>query len=74
MTANRQDGICATEHQIQARDRPGVTQKALPKHLKWTRGPIHDFTDNSDKLGEKPPIRQCQHHKGTARHLLNHWL
>ena len=37
MTANRQDGICATEHQIQARDRPGVTQKALPKQLKWAR-------------------------------------
>ena len=52
MTANRQDGICATEHQIQARDRPGVTQKALPKQLKWTRGPNHDFTD---KPGESPP-------------------
>ena len=51
MTANRQDGICATEHQIQARDRPGVTQKALPKQLKWTRGPNHDFTD---KPGESP--------------------
>ena len=51
MTANSQDGICATEHQIQARDRPGVTQKALPKQLKWTRGPLHDFTD---KPGESP--------------------
>ena len=71
MTANRQDGICATEHQIQARDRPGVTQKALPKQLKWTREPIHDFTDEP---GKKPPIRKYQHHRGTARHLLNHWL
>ena len=71
MTANRQDGICATEHQIQARDRPGVTQKALPKQLKWTRRQIHE---NTDKPGEKPPIRKCQHHKGTARHLLNHWF
>ena len=71
MTANRQDGICATEHQIQARDRPGVTQKALPKQRKWTREPIHDF---ADETGKKPSIRKCQHHKGTARHLLNHWL
>ena len=71
MTANRQDGICATEHEVQAREKPGVTQKALPKQLKWTRGHIHDFIDKPD---EKPPIRKCQLHTGTARHLLIHWL
>ena len=45
MTANSQDGICATEHQIQASERPGGTQKAVPKQLKWTRRQIHEKTD-----------------------------
>ena len=53
MTANRQDGICATEHQIQARDRPGVTQEALPKQLKWTRSISVKFRSNSVKIALK---------------------